>query len=172
MFSPKLPEPYDVENRDMMTFLWGTGCNFIYYWEEIHTFHQGTTSYYSNVFTFVLPLTEGRTGLAWDPGNKMMLFLPPLPKHNPIPLYVPLFAALRAKSQYASVTSRNRPHIHKFSCFSCLSKQRLRWLPRSKLLLSPADLNSSKLNPFPVKTISNFKKIYNSEVIEKIKFTF
>jgi hypothetical protein len=35
------------------------------------------TPYYHNVFTFTLFLPEGRAGLAWEPSNKMMLFLPP-----------------------------------------------------------------------------------------------
>jgi hypothetical protein len=34
-------------------------------------------SYYHNVFTFTLFLPEGRAGVAWEPSNKMMLFLPP-----------------------------------------------------------------------------------------------
>jgi hypothetical protein len=35
------------------------------------------TSYYHNVFTFTLFLPEGRAGVAWEPSNKMTLFLPP-----------------------------------------------------------------------------------------------
>jgi hypothetical protein len=35
------------------------------------------TPYYHNVFTFTLFLAEGRAGVAWEPCNKMMLFLPP-----------------------------------------------------------------------------------------------
>jgi hypothetical protein len=34
------------------------------------------TPYYHNVFTFTLFLPEGRAGVAWEPSNKMMLFLP------------------------------------------------------------------------------------------------
>jgi hypothetical protein len=34
-------------------------------------------SYYHNVFTFTLFLPEGRAGVAWEPSNKIMLFLPP-----------------------------------------------------------------------------------------------
>jgi hypothetical protein len=34
-------------------------------------------SYYHNVFTFTLFLREGRMGVAWEPSNKMLLFLPP-----------------------------------------------------------------------------------------------
>jgi hypothetical protein len=36
-----------------------------------------TTSYYHNVFTSTLSLSEGRAGIAWETSNKMMLFLPP-----------------------------------------------------------------------------------------------
>jgi hypothetical protein len=32
--------------------------------------------YHHNVFTFTLLLPEGRAGVAWEPSNKMMLFLP------------------------------------------------------------------------------------------------
>jgi hypothetical protein len=35
------------------------------------------TPYYRNIFTFTLFLPERRTGVAWEPSNKMMLFLPP-----------------------------------------------------------------------------------------------
>jgi hypothetical protein len=35
------------------------------------------TPYHHNVFTFTLFLPEGRAGVAWEPSNKMMLFLPP-----------------------------------------------------------------------------------------------
>jgi hypothetical protein len=35
------------------------------------------TPYHHNVFTFALFLPEGRAGLAWEPSNKMKLFLPP-----------------------------------------------------------------------------------------------
>jgi hypothetical protein len=35
------------------------------------------TSYYHNVFTFTLFLPEGRAGVAWEPSNKIILFLPP-----------------------------------------------------------------------------------------------
>jgi hypothetical protein len=35
------------------------------------------TPYYHNVFNFTLFLPEGRAGVAWEPSNKMMLFLPP-----------------------------------------------------------------------------------------------
>jgi hypothetical protein len=35
-------------------------------------------SNYSNVLIFILTLSEGRTGEAWEPSNKTMLFLPPL----------------------------------------------------------------------------------------------
>jgi hypothetical protein len=34
------------------------------------------TPYHYNVFTFTLFLPEGRAGVAWEPSNKMMLFLP------------------------------------------------------------------------------------------------
>jgi hypothetical protein len=36
-----------------------------------------TTSHYHNVFTFTLFLSKGRAVVAWEPSNKMMLFLPP-----------------------------------------------------------------------------------------------
>jgi hypothetical protein len=32
--------------------------------------------YYHNVFTFTLFIPEGRAGVAWEPSNKIMLFLP------------------------------------------------------------------------------------------------
>jgi hypothetical protein len=35
------------------------------------------TPYRHNVFTFTLFQPEGRTGVSWEPSNKMMLFLPP-----------------------------------------------------------------------------------------------
>jgi hypothetical protein len=35
------------------------------------------TPYHHNVFTFTLFLPQGRAGVAWEPSNKMMLFLPP-----------------------------------------------------------------------------------------------
>jgi hypothetical protein len=35
------------------------------------------TSYYHNVFTFTLFLSEGRASVAWEPCNKIMLFLSP-----------------------------------------------------------------------------------------------
>jgi hypothetical protein len=34
------------------------------------------TPYYHNVFTFTLFLQEGRACVAWEPSNKMMLYLP------------------------------------------------------------------------------------------------
>jgi hypothetical protein len=34
------------------------------------------TPYYHNIFTFTLFLPEGRAGVAWEPSNKMMIFLP------------------------------------------------------------------------------------------------
>jgi hypothetical protein len=34
------------------------------------------TPYHHNVFTFTLLLLEGRAGVAWEPSNKMMVFLP------------------------------------------------------------------------------------------------
>jgi hypothetical protein len=36
-----------------------------------------TTPYYRNIFTFTLFLPEGRVGVAWEPSNKILLFLPP-----------------------------------------------------------------------------------------------
>jgi hypothetical protein len=33
------------------------------------------TPYHHNVFTFILFLPEGRAGVAWEPSNKIMLFL-------------------------------------------------------------------------------------------------
>jgi hypothetical protein len=35
------------------------------------------TPYHHNVFTFTLFLPEGRSGVAWEPSNKIMLFLSP-----------------------------------------------------------------------------------------------
>jgi hypothetical protein len=46
------------------------------------------TPYHHNVFTFTLFLPEGRAGVAWEPSNKMMLFLPPL--KNKVSLTSPL----------------------------------------------------------------------------------
>jgi hypothetical protein len=33
------------------------------------------TQYHHNVFTFTLFIPEGRAGVAWEPSNKIMLFL-------------------------------------------------------------------------------------------------
>jgi hypothetical protein len=33
------------------------------------------TPYHHNVFTFTLFLPEGRAGVAWEPSNKILLFL-------------------------------------------------------------------------------------------------
>jgi hypothetical protein len=38
---------------------------------------QALTLYHHNVFTVILPLSEGQAGKAWEPSKKMMLFLPP-----------------------------------------------------------------------------------------------
>jgi hypothetical protein len=38
---------------------------------------QASTSYYPNVFTLILSLSEGRTDKAWEPSNKIILFLAP-----------------------------------------------------------------------------------------------
>jgi hypothetical protein len=38
---------------------------------------QATASNRPNVFTFTLPLSEGRMCGAWEPSNEMMSFLPP-----------------------------------------------------------------------------------------------
>jgi hypothetical protein len=35
------------------------------------------TPYHHNVLTFTLFISEGRAGIAWEPSNKIMLFLPP-----------------------------------------------------------------------------------------------
>jgi hypothetical protein len=35
------------------------------------------TPYHHNVFTFTLFLPEGRAGIAWEPSNKIIFFLPP-----------------------------------------------------------------------------------------------
>jgi hypothetical protein len=35
------------------------------------------TPYHHNVLNFTLFLPEGRAGVAWEPSNKMTLFLPP-----------------------------------------------------------------------------------------------
>jgi hypothetical protein len=35
------------------------------------------TLYYHNAFTFTLFVPEGRAGVAWEPSNKKMLYLPP-----------------------------------------------------------------------------------------------
>jgi hypothetical protein len=49
--------------------------------------------------------------------------------------YILLFAGLLARSQYASGRSCDRPSRHRFSWFSSVFKQMLRWFPSSKLLL-------------------------------------
>jgi hypothetical protein len=36
-----------------------------------------STAYHTNVFTPILFLSEGRAGIAWEPSNDKMLFLPP-----------------------------------------------------------------------------------------------
>jgi hypothetical protein len=57
-----------------------------------------------------------------------------------------------ASSQYASGRSCDRPSRHRFSWFSSVFKQMLRWFPNSKFLLHASHaalpiLNSSKLPP-------------------------
>jgi hypothetical protein len=42
---------------------------------NIHSLFE-VTSYYHDVFTFTLFLSEGRAGVAREPSNKVMLFLP------------------------------------------------------------------------------------------------
>jgi hypothetical protein len=37
---------------------------------------QATVSNHPNTFTSTLPLSEGRTGEAWEPSNRLKLFLP------------------------------------------------------------------------------------------------
>jgi hypothetical protein len=49
--------------------------------------------------------------------------------------YILLFAGLLASRQYAFGRSYDRPSWHRFSWFSSVFKQMLRWLPSSKLLL-------------------------------------
>jgi hypothetical protein len=116
------------------------------------------TPYYHNVFTFTLLLPEGRAGIAWEPSNKIMLFLPPRkikclslhplvssmnllfisPSHLSLGLgcyYILSSAGLLASSQYASGRSSDRPFRHRFSWVSSVFKQMLRWFPSSKLLL-------------------------------------
>jgi hypothetical protein len=46
-----------------------------------------------------------------------------------------LFAGLLARRQFASGRSCDRPSRHRFSWFSSVFKQMLRWFPSSKLLL-------------------------------------
>jgi hypothetical protein len=42
---------------------------------EILNIRDRPTPYHHNVFTFTLFLPEGRAGVAWDPSNKIKLFL-------------------------------------------------------------------------------------------------
>jgi hypothetical protein len=52
--------------------------HFTISWENqnpVRPLSQASASNHSNVFTFTLPLTEGRAGEATEPSNKMSLFL-------------------------------------------------------------------------------------------------
>jgi hypothetical protein len=48
---------------------------------------QAAVSNHFNVFTFTLPLSEGRTSEAWEPPNKTIPFLP---YHSQVPLTSPM----------------------------------------------------------------------------------
>jgi hypothetical protein len=46
-------------------------------WNKIlPSLSQGSTTHHPNVFTPILPLSEGRAGIAWVPSNKMIFFSP------------------------------------------------------------------------------------------------
>jgi hypothetical protein len=62
---------------------------------------------YQNVFSLTLFLSEGRAGVAWEPSNKMMLFLPPL-KMKCLSL-LPLIFALHLLFIYLSHLSLSNP---------------------------------------------------------------
>jgi hypothetical protein len=47
-----------------------------------HLMSQATASNHSNIFISTPVLSGGRTGGAWEPSHKMMLFLPPPPGYN------------------------------------------------------------------------------------------
>jgi hypothetical protein len=75
-----------------------------------------------------------------------------LGKLRPGDFFLLLFAGLLASSQYASGRSCDRPSRHRFSWFSSVFKQMLRWFLNSKLLLHASHaafpiLNSLKLPP-------------------------
>jgi hypothetical protein len=63
--------PYQKDERALPGYLL-TRCSFSL--SDIKSFGH---PYHHNVFTFTLFLQEGRAGVAWEPSNKMMLFLPP-----------------------------------------------------------------------------------------------
>jgi hypothetical protein len=53
--------------------------NFLNYHFKIHKkieilLSQAFTTYYLNVITLILLLSEGRAGNSWEPSNKMLLF--------------------------------------------------------------------------------------------------
>jgi hypothetical protein len=44
-------------------------------WNQIlPSLSQAFTTHHPNVFTPILPLSEGRAGIAWEPSNKMLFF--------------------------------------------------------------------------------------------------
>jgi hypothetical protein len=64
--------PVDRCNGEMWCSLWDTYWILKYYLDKLRL-----NPFHHNVFTFTLFLPEGRAGVAWEPSNKMMLFLPP-----------------------------------------------------------------------------------------------
>jgi hypothetical protein len=87
------------------------------------------TPYYHNVFTFTLFILGGRSGVAWEPSNKMMLFLPPR-KIKCLPLR-PLISSLYLFFIYPShlslfvskgliIARRTGVRAMKITCWSCL----------------------------------------------------
>jgi hypothetical protein len=51
---------------------------------------QALTTHHPNVFTLILPLSEGRAGIAWVPSNKMLFF----PLRHKAPLAFPQIFSL------------------------------------------------------------------------------
>jgi hypothetical protein len=52
------------------------------------------TTHHPNVFTAILPLSEGRAGIAWVPSNKMLFF----PLRYKAPLAFPQMFSLSSSS--------------------------------------------------------------------------
>jgi hypothetical protein len=68
--SSKLPPVVDVADLIVFQIIDKTIINSKFRWLS------EASPYHHNAFVFILFLPEGRAGVAWEPSNKMMLFLP------------------------------------------------------------------------------------------------